>query len=156
MLTAEVFNAWAERDEIAADILEGAAHGLADPDTRYRTRQAESVPLLKKFRAWLDEALSHVAPKGALGEALQYLHKYWPKLIRYCEDGRLPLDNNRLENAIRPFVIGRKAWLFSDTPAGAHASAALYSLIETAKASRSAVGTFYDALPWTYVIARRR
>jgi transposase len=107
----------------------------ADPDTRYRTRQAESVSLLKKFRAWLDEALVHVAPKGALGEALQYLHKYWPKLIRYCEDGRLPLDNNRLENSIRPFVIGRKAWLFSDTPAGAHASAALYSLIETAKAS---------------------
>jgi len=64
---------------------------------------------------------------------LQYLHKYWPKLIRYCEDGRLPNDNNRLENAIRPFVIDRKAWLFSDTPAGAHASAALYSLIETAK-----------------------
>jgi len=105
----------------------------ADPQTRYLTRQSESIPLLQKFRAWLDEALTHVAPKGVLGEALQYLHKYWPKLIRYCEDGQLPIDNNRLENAIRPFVIGRKAWLFSDTPAGAHASAALYSLIETAK-----------------------
>ncbi|HKT72714.1 MAG TPA: IS66 family transposase [Steroidobacteraceae bacterium] len=107
----------------------------ADVHTRYQTRQNESVPLLKKFRAWLDEALTHVAPKGVLGEALQYLDKYWPKLIRYCEDGRLPIDNNRLENAIRPFVIGRKAWLFCDTPAGAHASAALYSLIETAKAA---------------------
>lgn len=107
----------------------------ADPETRYRVRQSESVPLLEKFRAWLDEALTHVAPKGVLGEALQYLHKYWPKLVRYCEDGRLPVDNNRLENAIRPFVIGRKAWLFADTPAGAHASAGLYSLIETAKAA---------------------
>ena len=137
----------------------------ADPDVRYRTRQAESVPLLQKFRAWLDEALRHVAPKGTLGEALQYLNKYWPKLIRYCEDGRLPLDNNRLENAIRPFVIGRRAWLFADTPAGAHASAALYSLIETAKAaniepysylrhliaalpSASSVEQFEMLLPW--------
>jgi transposase len=107
----------------------------ADPQTRYQTRQCESVPLLKKFRAWLDEALTHVVPKGVLGEALQYLDKYWPKLIRYCEDGQLPIDNNRIENNIRPFVIGRKAWLFSDTPAGAHASAGLYSLIETAKAA---------------------
>jgi transposase len=107
----------------------------ADPETRYQTRQSESVTLLKKLRTWLNESLTHVVPKGVLGEALQYLDKYWPKLVRYCEDGRLPIDNNRLENAIRPFVIGRKAWLFSDTPAGAHASATLYSLIETAKAA---------------------
>ena len=59
---------------------------------------------------------------------------YWPKLIRYCEAGFLPINNNRIENAIRPFVIGRNNWKFSDTPAGAHASAKLYSLIETAKA----------------------
>lgn len=123
----------------------------ADPETRYRVRQSESVPLLKKFRAWLDETLTQVAPKGVLGEALQYLHKYWPKLVRYCEDGRLPIDNNRLENAIRPFVIGRNAWLFADTPAGAHASAALYSIIETAKAARiepySYLRHLFTALP---------
>jgi transposase len=76
-----------------------------DATARYRLRQAESVPLLNEFRAWLDEALHHVAPTGKLGEALGYLDKYWPKLIGYCEDGRLPLDNNRLENAIRPFCI---------------------------------------------------
>lgn len=57
------------------------------------------------------------------------------KLIRYTERGDLPIDNNRCENAIRPFVIGRKAWLFSDTPAGAHASALIYSLLQTAKAN---------------------
>ena len=65
-----------------------------------------------------------------------YLDKQWPRLIRYLDDGRLEADNNRAENAIRPFVMGRKAWLFSDTPAGADASARLYSLIETAKANR--------------------
>ena len=59
----------------------------------------------------------------------------WPRLIRVLADGRLELDNNLCENAIRPFVMGRKAWLFSDTPAGAEASARLYSLIETAKAN---------------------
>lgn len=107
----------------------------ADLHTRYRIRQAQSLPVLQEFRAWLDDALPKVNPEGALGAALDYLDKYWPKLIRYCEAGFLPIDNNRLENCIRPFVIGRNNWKFSDTPAGAHASAALYSLIETAKAS---------------------
>ena len=65
-----------------------------------------------------------------------YLHKVWPKLVRYTERGDLPIDNNSLEGAIRPFVVGRKGWLFSDTPAGAHASAVLYSLLETAKANK--------------------
>ena len=60
---------------------------------------------------------------------------YWGKLIRYTERGDLPIDNNRCENSIRPFVVGRKAWLFSDTPAGANASAIIYSLVETAKAN---------------------
>jgi transposase len=106
----------------------------ADVDTRCRTRQAQSIPVLRELRAWLDESLPKVNPEGALGQALGYLHKYWPKLVRYCEAGYLPIDNNRLENCIRPFVIGRLNWKFSDTPAGAHASAALYSLIETCKA----------------------
>ena len=68
-------------------------------------------------------------PNSALGRALSYMHDYWGELIRYTERGDLPIDNNRCENAIRPFVIGRKAWLFSDTPAGAHASAVIYSLL---------------------------
>ncbi|WJJ95080.1 transposase domain-containing protein [Neopusillimonas aromaticivorans] len=61
--------------------------------------------------------------------------KYWSKLTRYVERGDLPIDNNRCENAIRPFVVGRKAWLFSESPAGAQASALIYSLVETAKAN---------------------
>ncbi len=76
-----------------------------------------------------------VAPKTKLGEALAYLNKYWSRLVRYTERGDLPVDNNAVENSIRPFVVGRKGWLFSDTPAGAHASAVIYSLVETAKAN---------------------
>jgi hypothetical protein len=77
-----------------------------------------------------------VLPNSLLGKALHYLAGQWPKLIRFADDARYPLDNNITENAIRPFVIGRRNWLFSDTMAGATASANLYSLIETAKANR--------------------
>lgn len=90
---------------------------------------------MKEFRAWLDKSLLQALPKSVLGKALAYLNKNWPKLLVYLEDGRLSMDNNAAENVIRPFVIGRKNWLFSDTPEGAKASAALYSLIETAKAN---------------------
>ena len=69
-----------------------------------------------------------------MGAALRYLDEQWPHLIAALEDGRLEVDNNLCENAIRPFTVGRKNWLFSDTPAGAEASARLYSLVETAKA----------------------
>ena len=87
------------------------------------------------LREWLDKTLHSTLPKGALGTALGYLDKNWEKLIRYTDDGDVNIDNNLAENAIRPFVIGRKNWLFSATPRGAHASASLYSLIETAKAN---------------------
>jgi transposase len=70
-----------------------------------------------------------------LGTAVNYALKNWPSLIRYLENGHIPPDNNAAENAIRPFVLGRKNWLFAGHPKGAHASAALFSLIETAKAT---------------------
>ena len=108
---------------------------IDDITQRTLERNMRSVPVLDELRAWLDKRKNAVPPKSKLGEALAYLDKYWPKLIRYVERGDLPIDNNRAENAIRPFVIGRKNWLFSDTPAGAHASARIYSLVETAKAN---------------------
>ena len=80
--------------------------------------------------------LHTVVPGSLLGKALHYLSAQWPKLKRYVENGVWPIDNNLCENAIRPFVIGRRNWLFADTVAGAHASANLYSLIETCKANR--------------------
>jgi transposase len=88
-----------------------------------------------ELRHWLDKSMVAVPPKSAIGKALGYLPREWPKRIRYLEDGRLPIDNNNTERAIRPFVIGRKGWLFADTPQGATPSANLYSLIETAKAN---------------------
>src|SRR5487761_1924223 len=107
----------------------------ADDAERLLARQKFSMPILAELREWLDQTRPSVVPASALGRALSYMHDYWGKLIRYVERGDLPIDNNRVENAIRPFVIGRKAWLFSDTPAGAHASAVIYSLLQTAKAN---------------------
>lgn len=106
----------------------------ATSEERHAARQARSLPVLAALRQWLDKTLPAVPPKTALGMAVAYLDKYWPKLVRFTERGDLPVDNNRVENSIRPFVVGRNAWLFSDTPAGAHASAVVYSLVETAKA----------------------
>jgi transposase len=105
------------------------------PDDVHRIRQERSRPVMEKLRSWLTEAIPRVPPQSLTGKALAYLDGQWPKLIRVLEDGRLPLDTNRVENAIRPFVVGRKNWLFADTVRGAQASANLYSLIETAKAN---------------------
>jgi transposase len=107
----------------------------ASPEARYQGRQAQALPLLDGLREWLDQALPQAPPKSLTGEALGYLHSQWQRLIRYLDDGRLEIDNNLIENTIRPFVIGRNNWLFSDTVGGATASARLYSLIETAKAN---------------------
>jgi transposase len=102
---------------------------------RYQARQQYSVPVLDKLNAWRQTYQPTVPPESTLGKAMSYLEHCWSRLVRFTEAGDLPIDNNRCENAIRPFVIGRKSWLFSDTPAGANSSAILYSLIETAKAN---------------------
>jgi len=102
---------------------------------RYQTRQVQSKPVVEKLRQWLDKNLPHTRPKVELGKAMDYLHEQWPRLIGYLENGAYPIDNNRVENSIRPFTVGMKNWLFSNSQAGAHASANLYSLIETAKAN---------------------
>ena len=110
-------------------------HKDATDAARYQARQQHSLSALDELHAWLEKTLPAVTPKSALGTALSYMRDYWSMLTRYTERGDLPIDNNRCENAIRPFVIGRKAWLFSDTPAGANASAIIYSLLQTAKAN---------------------
>ena len=107
------------KDKTAADI--------------YQARQTYSKPIVEAFYQWLTKR--NVVPKSALGKAITYCVNQWPKLIRYLENGQLNIDNNRAERAIKPFVIGRKNWLFSQTANGANASAALYSIIETAKAN---------------------
>ena len=128
------------RADEAIDLI-GKLYGIertykdASDGDRLLARQRLSVPALAALKAWMDKTLPTVPPKTALGKALAYMDKYWDRLVRYAERGDLPIDNNRCENAIRPFVVGRKSWLFSDTPAGAHASALIYSLVETAKAN---------------------
>ena len=112
--------------------LEREAQDLPLAD-RQRLRAEHSRPLIADLRQWLDRSLEQVPPKSAIGKAVHYLNSQWPRLTRFLDDGRIPLDNNPAENAIRPFVVGRKNWLFSQTPQGAHASATIYSVIETAK-----------------------
>jgi transposase len=104
-------------------------------DQRFAGRQARSLPVLTQLKSWLEKTLPQVTAQSALGKAVHYLSNNWSRLERYIETGFLPIDNNAAERAIKPFVIGRKAWLFSDTPKGAAASAQIYSLIETAKAN---------------------
>ena len=106
-----------------------------DAAQRHRLRDTEARPIWAELRTWLDRNLGTAPPQSLTGKAMTYLAREWPRLVRVLDDGRLEVDNNRCENAIRPFVMGRKAWLFSDTPRGADASAKLYSLVETAKAN---------------------
>ena len=108
-------------------------------------RQTQARPLVEAFGLWLEK--QDVNPESLLGKAIGYARNEWPRLTVYLDDGRLDIDNNATENAIRPFAVGRKAWLFSNTPGGANASANLYSLVETAKAN--GINT-YAYLKWIF------
>lgn len=103
------------------------------PDEFVKKRKENVIPILNEFKKWLDEKNIYVLPGGDAGEAVQYALGQWDVFINYLESAELTPDNNIIENAIRPFVIGRKNWLFSNTPRGAKASAVLYSLVESAK-----------------------
>jgi transposase len=111
--------------------------GIKDQDNhqRYNTRQALAVPILESLKIWLEKNIGKVLKGSHTFKAMQYMLNQWPYLVDYCADGKLNISNALAENAIRPFAIGRKAWLFADTPHGARASATCYSLIETAKAN---------------------
>ena len=100
-------------------------------EEKVKQRWEQAQPVLDALLAW-SEAKS-ATPKSTLGKALHYLKTQWPYLIRYLEDGRLEISNNLAERSIKPFVIGRKNFLFANTPNGAQHSAVIYSLIETAK-----------------------
>jgi transposase len=114
--------------------LEAKARSMT-PRERQALRDKDSRPAIDRIQALLHQHLHAVLPGSLLGQALHYLSGQWPKLIRFLDDGRYPIDNNGCENAIRPFVVGRRNWLFADTQGGAKASANLYSLIETCKAN---------------------
>lgn len=118
------------------------------PEERFRKRLELEKPVLEAFWCWLD---SINALKGsALGKAVTYAQNQKPYMENYLLDGRCSLSNNAAENAIRPFTIGRKNWLFADTPKGASSSAAVYSLVETAKANNLNVFAYLEYL-FTYM-----
>lgn len=104
-----------------------------EPDERYRARLENLAPKMYAFEAWARVQIDLAVPKMALHKALAYALKYWPYVKNVLKDGRLGLSNNIAERAIRHYAIGRKNHLFSDTPKGAHASAAIYSIVTTAK-----------------------
>ena len=105
------------------------------PDERFERRRQEVQSVLDAFKSWLEEQKRTTLPKSKLGEAVKYCINQWDKLINFMLDGHIAVDNNLAERAIKPFVIGRKNYLFSKSPQGAQASAISYSIIETAKAS---------------------
>jgi len=115
-------------------LIERQIKDLSDEE-RTRIRDDEAIPQLASLHACASKMQHETMPSGKLGEALGYLITQWPKLARYVEDPRLAIDTNLAENAIRPFALGRRNWLFADTLKGAKASAALYSIVSTARAN---------------------
>jgi transposase len=115
---------------------EYAARGEVLPLEEVRAlRQEKSKPILEKFKAWVDELLPGTPPNSALGKALGYTTRQWPKLVRYLDHPEIPVDNNYIERQIKSYATGRRAWLFAYDAAGAQASANLYSLVMTCRAN---------------------
>ena len=115
-----------------------------DFDKRYQYRLEHAVPILEKFKIWLNQSIIHVPPKNPLAQAINYAINHWPELTRYLEHRMLEIDNNWCENQIRPFACGRRNWLFAGNVTGAWASSIIYSLVVTAKAN--------GLNPWQYLV----
>ena len=118
---------------IEAELRKKLREGAIDAATFQSERRERSQPILDAFHQWLRREQGQVLSSSKLGEAVAYTLNQWPKLIRYLEEAELTPDNNACERSIRPFVMGRKNWVLSGSPAGAQSSCQVYSLIETAK-----------------------
>ena len=121
--------------KIESELRAAFDRGEIDEELFLERRKKSAMPVLEEFRQWLMDSCLSIAPQSLLGKAITYAQAVYSRAIRYIEHPLLTPDTNAVENAIRPFVIGRKNWLFSGSPLGAHASAGIYSLIETAKAN---------------------
>lgn len=120
----------------------------ADSGQRYQVRQQEAAHILTQFKLWLDKSALQISSQGLLGKAINYALNQWDKLVLYLDNGLLNIDNNRAERAIKPFVIGRKNWLFNQNHRGAETSAMLYSIIETPRPMASSPLTIF-VTAWT-------
>ena len=103
------------------------------PDHRRHVREARAGPLLDDFHVWMSATLRTISQKSALAEAMRYALTRWPALTRYVSDGRIEIDNNTAERALRTVALGRKNYLFAGSDAGGERAAAIYSLIGSAK-----------------------
>lgn len=123
---------------------------------RHRLREEKAKAIWNEFKAWAEETVKRVPPKSSIGEALGYFLREYDHLTGYLADGKLEIDNGDAERMIKGFAIGRKNWLFSDTPAGAEASSLFYSFVITAKANGvnpyEALKKIFVALPLSQTI----
>ena len=124
---------------------------LRDRSPEERRHERQRRPIVEAIKRWLDEKAARALPQSALGTAIGYALNQRDRLLVFLDRGEVEIDNNLTENAIRPFAIGRKNYLFSGSPRGAHASAVLYSVIETAKANghepRAYLHFLFERLP---------
>jgi transposase len=131
----------AHRSPIAKEALEriGQLYGMEQeirgrsPAERREVRQARSRPLLEAMHAWLKTILAKLSQKSDVAVAIRYALERWSALLRYCEDGRIEMDNNTAERALRAVALGRKNYLFAGSDAGGERAAAIYSLLGSAK-----------------------
>ncbi|EAA7842945.1 IS66 family transposase [Salmonella enterica] len=121
----------------------------AAPHQQIKYRRRYAGPVLREFRRWLDETLPRTPPGSGLHKAISYTLKRWPALTRYTQDIRLPVDNNRAENVIRPVAVGRKNWLFAGSPAASQRAATIMSLLATARLNG------IDPHQWLYSVLTR-
>jgi len=119
------------------DIERETREGNMDPDAIRALRLEKSKPVLDEMETWMREQIILVAPKSAIGVAMAYTLNLWPRLIRYIDDGRLNIDNNLIENSIRPVALGRKNYLFAGSHEAAQQAAVIYSLLGTCKINGS-------------------
>jgi transposase len=120
---------------VERELREKVGNKTIDTEKFVSQRRERSEPILRAFREWLEKNEGIAPPSSKLGEAINYALKEWHTLERYLDDWQLTPDNNACERGIRPFVMGRKNWVMSGSPAGAKSSCELYTLIETAKAN---------------------
>lgn len=129
VLTAEMMKLFGELYDIEREARETSL----SYDAIKELRQDKAKPVLEKMKTWLDEHLLTVLPKSGLGNAIAYTVHLWPRLIRYIDDGRFQIDNNLIENSIRPVALGRKNYLFAGSHEAAQNAAMIYSLLATCK-----------------------
>jgi transposase len=131
------------------DVEREAAEQKLSPDKRGELRQKKSVPVLAAVKELLfNPGNATILPKNKISEAVAYTLNHWDQLTNFLEDGRLPIDNNLVENAIRPIALGRKNWLFAGSPDGAQRLATFYSLVATCKLNNiNPYEYFVDILP---------